>query len=681
MQQVHDPIALEKVARTLAAQMLRAAIAHTNKLDARVALGLEQSGLFTRGSVPPLPASLLAILEDPNHPDRVPDALGPTLLYRDGANMRYALEMEYLLLSDDVRLRKASWHHFDSLRNSSLSSITEATYAILQNVRNEILADDRKRWRPAALQVYDALEDDICCVITGVKQGVLNKFEDGLRKYVPKLLRPTIDSLDRLALPFVRPSQERDKIEAAIGRIADSNLPVSQRCETYIRELGFLPLGNKLSFSAFAGELVARSSNPNDVVKQIWEWATNSNDHLAIFHASIALLDHPAWINQVGSNVLLEAVTQLFQASETQQEQERDKQRPFALRDELAKYYLNYLELIAPGSHGEVLATWAWWLANQVGGIFITSPDTLDRFKNVALLPQRQETDVSWRLANAKVLPSRLSVATHWPAPLWCLALTKRLNVENLKILVTADVDLEPLAKTLTPCLLFGNLPNTEPSETETYLFEGDLASCIDAWTEVCGPSDRLQFWRELRQVYGQLSEPSQFLDKLKSASGSETTEQIILSHGARRLHMEGRLPIEQIFEAMDNKTWRRDFFSKLNLAALELIASTLIWAAVDASDKWRFAVGHLLASICEETDADAERRELLFSLVVCACISSYSVSAIERLLKSRSRLKYVDAARKWSATLGDLNSTGPRWIGARGRAVHAAIGTCLSVD
>lgn len=683
MQQPNDPIAVEKVTRALKGRILRAAIAHTDKIDSRSALALEQSGIFTRTSMPPPPAHLLSILDNSTHPDRIGSALGPTLFYREGENTRYAMEMEYLLLTDDPRTRKAAWNYFDDLRISLPGCMTDTTYSVLKSVQGEIAVDDRQRWRGAALKAYDALYSDIRFTLAGVKQAVLGKFEDGLKKYVPRLLRPAIKSLEQLGLPFVRPSQEHEKIRTAIILIADSEASIGQKCDVYVEQLGFLPLGNQLSFSFFAETLVRRAPNSGDAIKQLWTWATDSRDPLARYHVAVALLEHSNWISEIGSRALLESLVSLLEPAESKEERGNERQASLSFRDELAKYYLNYLELTLPESMGEILATWAWWLAHHVGNIFLSSNEILDRFRNVALIPERQEVDVAWRLANAKVVPSRLSVATHWPASLWDLALSKRLTVENLKALKhdTPDAALETLAIRLTPCLLFGDLPTTEPSTDDTYLFEGGLTPSIDAWAQVQGPSDRLRFWQELTASYKDLNDTTRFIDKLRNAPQSEVVEQIILSHAGRRLSIEGKFPVEQMFEAMKDKVWRQQLFLKLDLAALELIASVFIWAAVDSGDKWRFTVAHLLATICEEVDPDEDRRDLLFSLLLCACITSYSMAAIERLLKGRSRQKYIDAARKWSATLTDLNSSGPRWIGARGRGAHAAIGACLSIN
>jgi hypothetical protein len=579
--------------------------------------------------------------------------------------------------------------------------MTDTTYAVLQSVQNDILIDDRKRWRIAALNAYDAIYADIRCVVAGATQGVQNQYEDGMRRYVLRLLRPSIESLDQLNLAFARPSQEQDKIDAVIHEITDSDTSIAQKCNSYIEQFGFLPLGGKLSFSAFAEKLVTVSPSSGDAIKEMWIWARSVNDPLVTFHFSAALLEHPRWIAAAESAAMLDGIIQLFGVTpsqedevekvegegslqeQSQQERTQEGKGAFRFREELAQYYLRYLELTGPESIGEVLATWAWWLAHQTAKIFSASAVTLDRFRNVALIPQRQEIDVSWRLSHVKILPSRLSTATHWPASLWCLALTKRFNAQNLELLKSYGLSesMEQLAKALTPCVLFGDLPSTDRSTDAPYLFEGHLSDSVEAWLEVYGVSDRLQFWRQLTATYKELGDATQFMDKLRSAPESQVVDQIILSHGARRLSLEGRFQIDQVLEAMNNRAWRQQFFAKLDPAALEHIGSTIIWAAVESGDKWRFAIPHLLANVCEEVEADADRYVLLFSLLLCACMSSQSVSAIERLLRGKSRLKYLEAARKWSSTLADLNSTGPRWTGARGRAVHAAIGACLSGD
>lgn len=389
-----DNSQLETATRVLKARMAQTACLHMDRVDARTAIILQISGAFKRGVGPAsIPEHVLEIVTDATHPLRVASSPGPLIFYRDTtkSNQQYALDTATTVLSDDVDSRLAAVTHLETIATLEPPKLVPKTKRILQERRSEILNSNPERWQPAALELYDAVRGDFLCQLEVVEQSLEQHFEDGLREYFPKVLHPSIPSLEALELKVVRPSEQKADMVAVISECADQTT-LEAACDEYLRVAGFLPLGDDYSLRHMVQLWRDRHHSLINLWELLWAWADENHSPLARYHVCTIFLARPEWGAHGRERLLWEEVLEVISNPSNEDETLRWRHE-WAVRRDLAQHYLHFLESRAPDACGETLATFAWWLAERVARAIGRTAEVMTNLRNVAIIPDAQNSD------------------------------------------------------------------------------------------------------------------------------------------------------------------------------------------------------------------------------------------------------------------------------------------------
>jgi hypothetical protein len=191
------------------------------------------AGLYERVSEETLDPYLRELILDSSHPGRVQTLPGPTLFYRQEGNdkQQFALDLKMLLFSPTTEVRKAVIDYFVRRSGHGERVITDQARRTLLDLQTPCLSSDNKKWQAASIRIYDVLESDLQCQLAGLRQSIKERFEDGLRTYLPSLLKPSVAAMEALALPFPRPSANLESIVAEIRTQAEMWKASSRRSE------------------------------------------------------------------------------------------------------------------------------------------------------------------------------------------------------------------------------------------------------------------------------------------------------------------------------------------------------------------------------------------------------------------------------------------------------------------
>ncbi len=680
MAQTIEQSELEQVTRILKARIARSALLHIDKVDIRTGTVLEVAGLFKRNIEAIDDTELTEIILRQSHPRRVRTAAGPTLFYKDAKNekQQFAVDIRAILLNTDTRLREAAWGHFAALSEEKPACLSARTRQLLDENRQSLLMTDASKWQPVALKLHDAIEADVLCQIAGVRQSIKERYEDGLRYYIPRVLHPTLKALEDLGLPFMKPSEQRDQIIAEVNALIDSAPSLQAACEAYVAILGALPLAGPASFTELVHGWADRHKDAPELWNEMWEWATKAGP-IAQFYGCIYFLTQPHRVPESSRGAIGEALLELLNIDSNNGGLENN-QCFWKLSMELAKHYMRYLETNAPGALGEPLAIGSWWLAERLAEALCDNLAAASHLRDVALLPEARNSELAWRFANARIASSPASVATHWTSSPWQVAVLGAIqqpSADVLKASLTPEQRTQ-LETAVTKHLLFWS-PTTIVNDLKSiYLFEAELQKAIGVWITIFEPSEKTEFLIEIARLYADFVNSDSFVEKLKEIGNASEADQLILANSARLLSLRDALPLDPIWEKLSDPKWRKETFRRLTPIAMDLFFVALASSLHRGGDKWVAGLPHLYAHACEDMHGDAERMELLFIFTVISCIHSYSASALERLLSGDKRPELLELGRQWRGQLINSSRTGSPWVVARIRAVTAAISASL---
>ena len=664
---------LETATRMLKARMARAACLHMDRVDARTAILLQMSGAFKRGLEPAsLPEEILEIVTNATHPLRVPSRPGPLIFYRDRtkSSQQYALDVATIVLSDHVPSRLAALTHLETISALEPPKLVPKTKRILQERRSEILNSNPDQWQPAALELYDAVRNDLLCQLEVVEQSLEQHFEEGIREYFPKVLCPSISSLEALELKIIRPSEQRAEIIAVISQCADQkNLEAA--CDEYLRTLGFLPFRDECSIVHMVHLWRERHHSSINLWDLLWTWADNHSP-LARYHVCTIFLAKPEWGTHGCERLLWKKVLEIISPGSKENETLRWRHE-WTVRIELAQHYLHFLESRAPGAVSEPLATFAWWLAERVARAIGHTTEVMTYLRNVAIIPEALNSDFAWRLSLPKSVPSDLAKITHLGTSPWALSILNQMTAQTFVMLSSAldEESLKGFEASLAGTIIFGFLVHPQAADG-VYAFDTTLSGCVSAWRTYRENTSGVEFANTIASMYEKLSNTGEFLPALKKIYEEDQPNQMIVAHWARSLAIQGLLPREDVWKCLVDVGWRKPTFMKVVDGALDQLFSAFSLGMDRNDNRWKVGLSHVYASACEEAEDDSERRRLLFAFTALSSIHTYSVSAIHRLLASSQRATYLKLLGGFRDGLS-IQRNMPPWLTARIRALLAA--------
>lgn len=666
---------MESATRVMKARMAKAACLHLDHVDGRAAIALQIAGVFKRGSaLDGIPSHVLEVVNMATHPLRVACGPGPFMFYRANIDTKqqFALNMANVLLCDDVGSRSSAVSHFEALAALDTQMLTPKTLRLIQEKRTEIFTSNPESWQPAAQEIFDAVEEDLLCQLAAVGQSMEQHFEDGLREYFPKVLCPSLSSLEALELILVRPSQQKADIVRAIADCVDRDT-LQAACSQYLRVAGFLPLASDYSLARVVQYWQFRHDSSVNLWDSLWAWADSTKSPLARYHVCMAFLEKPEWGTLGRERVLWQEIIETLSNFSMEDEKFRWKQE-WSFRKDLAQHYLRLLESRAPGALSEPLACFAWWLSDRMAGLVGHASEVTNNLHNIAIIPETQNSDYAWRLALPRTVPSVLANATHMGASPWSLSTLQRITSRTLNDLSSGlDEEIADIFDHGMAAVIMYGFPIKAVQPTDAvYAFETIISETVAAWCAHRAATAGADVATAISTMYGKLSNAAEFVLSLEKMYEEDEANQMIIAYWAKSLAMQGALPQEAVWKYLSDSVWRKQAFTKVVEPALDelLIAFSI---GLDRDNKvWSASLSHIYASACEEVGADMERRNILFGFTAISGIHTYSVSALQRLLSSNQRSSYLEVLSKLRSSLLS-NRNNPAWLTARIRAVLAA--------
>ncbi len=675
MESKSDNSQLEAVARAWKARMARAACLHLSQVEPRTSVALQIAGAFKRNLAQGrIPASELEILGTATHPLRATTCLGPFVFYKEASDthQQCAVDMVDVLLSEDLRSRTVAVSNLEALATTEPPKLSQRTKHLLQSRKAEILTESAEVWQPASLELFDVMREDVLCQLAAVEQSLEQRFEDGLREYFPRVLRPSISLLEALELNLMRPSEQAADIGITLSACADRDT-LQNACDHYLSIVGFLPLGAQYSLARVVQLWQERHNSRDNIWEVLWDWADRKQTPLARYHVSTIFLTRPEWGAQGRERLLWQELLEIISLSPAE-DHNLKWQLQWKVRRELAQHYLHFLESQVPGAMSEPLAATAWWLAERVAVLVGYSTDALNNLRNIAIIPEAETSEYAWRLTLPRTVPSALANATHMGVSPWALSVLNQITAKAL-LTLSPGVDEETahrFERSVVGVVMLGFLLKNPKPEDTVYAFEGGLSEAITAWQNYRNGAPSAELANAIVSMYQKLSNIAEFVPALQKIYEEDELNQMIIAHWAKSLAIQGTLPREEVWKCLSDSAWRKLAFTKLIASALDQLFLAFSLTPGRNDKVWREELPHMYANACEDAREDIDRRQLLFAFTALSCVHTASVSALQRLLCGNQRGLYIElSSRLRNSLLSSRNHS--LWLAARIRAVLAA--------
>jgi hypothetical protein len=405
--------------------MRNTALHHFERIGLRTLRALQDLDLI-EDKAPPIGDGVdLAVLRDQQHERRqtLPD--GPMVLYVTEADepKRMIVELPVLFFSDDRDVRQAALECIEKMLVKDPMAVTPKTAAILKEFRDALMPETLGDWRPAAVAVCDALYDDVLIALHGVRQSLESEpvIQDSLNFYTPKVIRPSVTSLDSINLPIGHPERDHGTLTKLLSDMVARASNLTELCGAYLANLGFLPLAPPYSMAAAVRKWL--TFNPCvDPWQEVWGWANAESTPISRYHASSVFVLFPELIPDGKMPDLWSKVLAVVQDSD-RNGTDRLEYEPWALRRDLARHYTYHLEARLPDNDGASIGCFAWWLAEQVATLFPGDAGAAKFYRENWVKPASDLSSRIWLAASAPIQRSFLRYVTFTMQSPWAVAL------------------------------------------------------------------------------------------------------------------------------------------------------------------------------------------------------------------------------------------------------------------
>jgi hypothetical protein len=668
----------EKAAQLFKKSAARAAFAHLGNVAIRTGVGLEYQGLADRRSETVLDEDVIDIVTNPDSSRRNKSSPGPILFYRQRSDEKkqFALDVSELLLSDHLQTRIGALRHFRFLA-ADRGLMTLKTLSVLDSASEDISAIAPAVWQKVALDLYDAIRNDLLCIAAGARQSIEQHYEDGIQQYFPKLMRPPLSAIDGLGIEMFSSNDQASTASTIIQAIVKSSGSFSEACDRYIDQIGFLPVTGTGSFSAFVrvwAENHGSAENPSPAVKA---WKSQCVRPLSAYHACAYFLNTEFAISENAKADYWQEFIELI--SRSAKDLVDDKCSIWRFHAELARHFCHYLEVRLPGSQGDAIPRIAMWLSNCVINLIGANEQAIAAFRTNGILSECYESEFNWRLTNPPGIRTPLWVAIQGQAAIWAYALMSALThekIQEFKGVVNDDIR-RALERAFAVICVRNYVGYSDRSETISYDFEKSFTEIADVWIQEFGKSeafDSIVSFSESRQL---LTDTSEFTNALKSlATEFSVEDQVFLISAIDLFAKRGTLNLEAIWTSLSNQQWRSAVFKRLPEDLVEALCTALSSCLGRAPVQWSIELPHFYQSACEDMADSKERSDLFFGWIVLSSVHTYSVGAIERILRGSHSADMVARALTWRRELIEHIPDAAPWTIARLRSVVASLST-----
>lgn len=671
-----SPEEMRKVMRAMQVRMRNTALHHFESIGPRTLRALQDLDLIN--DVAPLIGDGvdLAVLCDPQHARRqkLPD--GPLVLYVTEGDepKRMVVDPSVLFFSDDRDVRQAALECIEKILVKDPMAVTSKTAAILKESRDALVSETPGDWRPAAVAVCDALYDDVLIALHGVRQSLESEpvIEGSLNFYTPKVIHPSVTSLDSISLPIGHPERDHGTLAKLLSDIVSRTSNLAELCGTYLANLGFLPLAPPYGMAAAVSKWL--SSNPGvDPWQEVWGWANAESTPISRYHACSVFVLLPELIPDGKLPDLWSEVLAVVQASD-KKGGDRLEYEPWALRRDLLRHYTFHLEARLPDNDGAGIACFAWWFAEQVAALFPADAGAARFYRENWVKSASDLSSRIWLAASAPIQSSFLRYVTFTVQSPWAAALLILMG-EHLDEFAPSD-QAEDVQARFHETLVSNTLsllpfPIETPSDP-TFALECSFADTVLKWAEYQTEEQRKAL-QQLVATSRTLGSRDGLCDALRKLSESRLPDQAAVCLALRAKVYTDPTVAEGVWEVVTDIEWRKNVLAGVDQHVQGILIESLSMLLVDNRDKWFSHLPHYIAELCEKEE-DEERRRVLFLYVIHTSLASDTVSAIRRLLRGDQKGKFVDFVKEYRAQAEAMRSNYPPWVAGKLRGLMASM-------
>lgn len=658
------PPAFDRARTVFRSLLLQMAAQGEDRFSARTVIALQSRGLMRKAKPSPLSPETLAVITQSHHSARAAAPAGPYVFVNQTTTSRSVLDMSEYLLSPNPEARRAALDHFRGI--AARDALAVQTLDLLSSHAEILVSGAAASWERVAVELYDAVRDDYLCALAGFRQSLELGFDAGVDIQLPRVLRPSAESLQLLMKELADPIRQREQVERAVQELGGDGRGLTAIADEYFAGFGHLPLSGALSMEAAVGPTLRQSNSSDAHWDELWAWANRRASPLCRYHVCQVYCANPQFVPARRLGELWDEVAAIVDV--TSEIVSGPWAEAWRVRCDLARHFNHYLAYRLPGQDGDAVGVASWWLAERVAGVLGNVPEYLRAVREGSLAQEVELSSYAWQLVHPASRPSRLRYATALVRSAWSLSI--QCQLEPL-IRYSGNDMLAPPTHAKVLAGLHGSVLGMFPrravqSGTDVYAFDGGITPTAEAWLARGGPSEARELLEALLQVAQRLRDTENLADQLATSVDSGEAEQFLVAGALRGWVYLHEGDFDRLWETVSSSEWGDRVLLKIAPRAMELVFEALNEARSRGGEKWNAYVPHLFASYAARVSGEAEREALLFAFTIISSLSANSLSAIDRLLRSAGKTAYKELVVHWRRTLTEAQSVLPSWIAGR---------------
>ncbi len=669
-----SPEEMSKVLRVMQLQMRNNALHHIERIGPRTLRVLQDLNLFDDESKPVGDDIEIAVLRNAKHRRRenLPD--GPLILYitEDEEPKRMVVELPLLLFSEIQKVREASLQCIERMVATNPSALTPKTMAMIEDSRDDLVSTPPEKWRSAAVAISDALCDDVLVALHGTRQSLACEpvIQDSLNFYAPKVLHPSISSLDSINLAVGNPEKDHESLVKVVSRIVADADSLAELCSSYFEKLGFLPFAPQYSMAEAVNSWLASNKDVN-VWEEVWQWAHAARGPGPRYHACSVFVLHPHLVPEDRLPDLWKEIVGVVYELDKEGSEEAGHEA-WALRRDLARHYAYHLEARLPDNDGANIACLAWWFAEQVAALFPDNPEATKFYGESWVKPALQLSSHIWLTASASIQRSFLRYMTFSVLSPWASSLLTLMG-EHLGMLAPGDQTEEIQARfhhavesNGIRCLPFP----TESASDPTFALECSMAETVLKWSKY-QPDEHKKVLEQLVATSRALGNTENLCAALRKFDQSSLADQAVVAIALKAKSYTDPQVAEGVWEVVLDAEWRERVLASVEPQVQDLLIEVLSILQGGNREKWFSLLPHFIADLCEKAENE-ERRRILFLYVLHTSLGSDTVSAVRRLLRGDQKSRFVEIVKEYRDRVEALRADYPPWVASKLRGLIA---------
>ena len=673
-EQTPSPQDVQRVRRGIQTRMRNYALIQFEGIDPRTRVALQDMDILDAegeaigGGIDP------EIIRDSAHPQRERLPAGPLLVYavQTPKPARILLELPVLLLSELQTVRQATLANIEQMIATDAIDVTPKTRRVIERTRTDLLSEDGHTWRPAAMSMYDALNDDILVAFHGVHQSTscTPAIQDSLNTYTPRLLFPKVSSLDTIELEVQKPEVQHPVLAGIVESSTTEAAALPDACNRYYLRIGYIPFAPPFGLEAVVSQWM--STHPKtEAWNEVWNWARNTPGPVPKYHACTVFVLHPELVPAGKLPELWQAIMTIVRQP-TKSSETILEDAPWALRRDLARHFDYHIEAQMTETEGANIACSAWWLSEKVSSLFPDASESAKFYHEKWVRPAFERSAHVWLSANPLIGRSfsrymTTTLQSPWGSSLLALMGPKFDTLApGEQLAEVRDRFHEALVAHMVSTLPFPSEPPRDP----TYALELSLVETALKWAALQPEMPRTVV-EGIVTLGRKLGTPDGLCEKLRGLVDLPLPDQLAVTMSLKAHAYNNPEIAGPVWTILSDADWRNNTLTEVDLPVLGLLIEAFSLLSAQNQGAWFTQMPHYLAELCEKETND-ERRQQLFLYVLHTSLTSDTVSAVRRLLRGPQKAKFIETAKGYRTQTENLWAWYPPWVQARLRGLLA---------